>query len=75
MAEGEEFSTPLGEYQIGAIDLDARTVTVKKMPLNEEAEYRVETLLLENSFESIETITNPSIAPATITDSFESLFQ
>ena len=46
MAEGEEFS-PLGEYQVEAIDLVARTVTVKKMPSNEEAEYRVETLVRE----------------------------
>ncbi|MEC9227574.1 MAG: hypothetical protein VYA21_02015, partial [Verrucomicrobiota bacterium] len=75
MAEGEEFSTPLGEYQIEAIDLDARTVTVKKMTLNEEAEYRVETLLLEKFSESIETSINTSIAPPTMTERLESLFQ
>ena len=75
MAEGEEFSTPLGKYQVEAIDLDARTVTVKKMPFNEEAEYRVETLLLEKFSESIETSINNSIAPPTMTERLESLFQ
>ena len=73
--EGQEFSTSLGEYKVEAINLDARTITVKKIPTGDEDEYRVETLLLENSFESIETITNPITAPATITDSFESFFQ
>ena len=73
--EGQEFSTSLGEYKVEAINLDARTITVKKIPTGDEDEYRVETLLLENSFESIETITNPNTAPATITDSFESFFK
>ena len=75
MAEGEEFSTPLGKYQVEAIDLDARTVTVKKMPFNEEAEHRVETLLLEKFSESIETSINTSIAPPTMSERLESLFQ
>ncbi len=75
IAEGENFSTALGEYQIEAINLDERTITVKKIQIDDEAGYRVETLLLEKSSESIETITNTSSSPSNITKSFEIFFQ
>ena len=75
IAEGENFSTALGEYQIEAINLDERTITVKKIQIDDEAGYRVETLLLEKSSESIETITNTSSAPSNITKIFEIYFQ
>ncbi|HBO57424.1 MAG TPA: hypothetical protein DD622_03185, partial [Opitutae bacterium] len=31
--EGEIFSTPLGEYQVEVINLDARTITVRKIQI------------------------------------------
>ncbi len=55
IAEGEIFSTPLGEYQLETINLDARTITVKKIQINDDAEYRIKTLLLEKSSESSDT--------------------
>ena len=73
-AENEIFSTSLGEYQVEAINLDARTITIRKIQMDDEVEDRVETLLLEKSSESTETSTNSSIAPSIITESLESLF-
>ena len=73
-AENEIFSTPLGEYQVEAINLDARTITVRKIQIDDEVEDRVETLLLEKSSESSETNVNSSTAPSIITESLESLF-
>ncbi len=72
--EGEIFSTPLGEYQVEVINLDARTITVRKIQTDDEVEDRVETLLLEKSSESTETNVNSSIAPSIIAESLESLF-
>lgn len=72
--EGEIFSTPLGEYQVEVINLDARTITVRKIQNDDEVEDRVETLLLEKSSESTETNVNSSIAPSIIAESLESLF-
>ena len=74
-AEGETFSTPLGEYQVEVINLDAGTITVKKIQTDDEVQYRVETLLLEKSSQSIETVVKTSIAPSNMTNSHKLSFK